>query len=369
MKSSLELYPAFGRDSVVVILSSSDEFSIYLGVCIKSIINMSSTNNKYDILVMERSISDNNKRRINKLAYDRENISIRFVNVKQEMDKYNFFLNSSRLSQETYYGLLIPYMLNNYNKAIIMDCDMIAVRDVAELFFESLDGMIIGGVNDVVLQGWLNDETKDAKNYYTEYLKIKNPYKCFNGGLIVLDFQKYRDYVTKERVAEYINEYKLRVVDQDVFNILLEGKSKLIDVGWNHMIMMEGAIKDAVNNAPDHARKAYYAAQKNPYIIHYAGDFKPWSHPTVEFADEFWKIARETPFYEELLFKLVNKVAIKTVCTHQIIFHGGMIKKILKPHRVERIKNTLKRVLGPGTYKYKIARKICYMLSGRVYSE
>lgn len=36
-----------------------------------------------------------------------------------------------------------------------MDCDMIVKTDIARLYYEDLGENVIGGVNDIVLQGWL----------------------------------------------------------------------------------------------------------------------------------------------------------------------------------------------------------------------
>ena len=81
------------------------------------------------------------------------NVSIRFFFVSDAMGSFKFYLNSTRLSQETYYGLLIPYLLPNYHKGIIMDCDMIVKTDIARLYYEDLGENVIGGVNDICAPG------------------------------------------------------------------------------------------------------------------------------------------------------------------------------------------------------------------------
>lgn len=147
--------PAFEVNNVTIILSSSDSFSPYLAVCIKSILLNRSLDKNYDIIVFEREICEDNKKKILSLKDGMNNVSIRFFFVSDAMGSFKFYLNSTRLSQETYYGLLIPYLLPNYHKGIIMDCDMIVKTDIARLYYEDLGENVIGGVNDIVLQGWL----------------------------------------------------------------------------------------------------------------------------------------------------------------------------------------------------------------------
>lgn len=358
MKQDENFLPAFNKNNVVVILSSSNYFAPYLAVCIKSIILNASKNYNYDIIIFERNIDDNNKEKILSMTKMQKNISLRFLNISDKVKKIKFYINSDRISQETYYGLLIPFILNNYDKAIIMDCDMIVKTDIGQLFFETLNDKIAAGVNDIVLQGWLNDKYNDTNSYYTNYLKLKNPFACFNGGLILLDFQKYRTAFNKNIIIKYINTYKLRVVDQDIFNILLEGKFKLLDYKWNHMINVNGAISDAIAKAPQNARKKYFIARENPAIIHYAGEQKPWINPEVEFSSEFWSIAKITPYYEIIIYRMCENIFKE----RQLNFSEIPIsrKKVLKI----KIKNFIKIFFPMGTKRHRVLKKWYFKLRG-----
>lgn len=358
-----DIAPVFGEKSVNIVLSSSDFFAPYLGVCIRSLIATTTEKRNYDIIVVERGISEDNKRNILKIAVGHKNISIRFYNVAAKMKKYNFFINSPRLSQETYYGLLMPWLLPMYDKAIIMDCDMIVKHDVAELFDEGLEENIAGGVNDVILQGWLNDPQNDTYDYYSKQLKILNPYKCFNGGLVLLDFEKYRRSVTPEQVGNYIDHYQLRVVDQDIFNIILEGRAKLIDVRWNHMVYLDGAISESIKKAPAIAQHNYFESRKAPYIIHFASENKPWLNPEIEFATEFWEHARQTPFYEIILKRMVSAAQNGSTTTNgQIDTRTGARKfadKLLP--KGSRRRKFAKKLLPKGSLRWRFCKQIYYV--------
>lgn len=358
MNNHQEILPAFKKNNVVIILSSSNFFAPYLAVCIKSIILNTDINFNYDIIVFERNLEKINKDIILSMLENKKNISLRFFNIIENVKNINFYINSDRISQETYYGLLIPFILKNYTKAIIMDCDMIVKDDMSKLFFEPLNDNIVGGINDIVLQGWLSDKNNDTMNYYVNYLKIKNSFSCFNGGLLLLDFDKYRKNFDKELVIKYINNYKLRVVDQDIFNLLLMGKIKLLDYRWNHMINVNGAIKDAIEKAPQEARKKYYLARENPGIIHYAGEKKPWLNPEVEFSNDFWNIARKTPYYEIILYRMSKNIFEEN--QKYISNNNGKSLKFLK----QRIKNFVKIFLPKGTKRHRFVKKAYFKLRG-----
>lgn len=56
---------------------------------------------------------------------------------------------------------------------------------------------------------------------------------------------------------------------------------------------------------------AYENARKDPYIIHYAGAAKPWKNQKMILQKEFWKVARKTPYYEELLYDMCGQAKEK----------------------------------------------------------
>lgn len=349
-----EFFPAFENQNIVIILSSSNEFSIYLGVCLQSIMNNISENNNYDIIIFERGISSLNKNKLLTLKDGRNNVSIRFYNVKIEMKNIEFYINSDRISQETYYGLMAPFLLIHYYRAIIMDCDMIVKKDLAELYRVDLQDNIAGGVNDVILLGWLNDENNDTLDYYKNVLHIENPFNCVNGGLILLDFDKYRKNITKDLVLHYLNNYQLRVVDQDIFNKILFNRIKHLDVRWNHMIDIEGSVREAIRHAPISARELYFAAKKEPYVIHYASENKPWLNPELEFANDFWEIAKETKFYEILMYRMMKNIKCE----------GFVDNMKFSTDYKYKIKQYVKVFFPTGTKRNMLLKRIYFKLRG-----
>lgn len=358
---SNEIEPAFSNENVVnVVFSSSDYFSVYLGVCLASLIKHANRTRFYDIIVMERGITEGNKNRILKLADGISNISIRFCNISKDISKYNFFINSERISQETYYGLLVPHILENYKKAIIMDCDMIVMQDVAELFDNDLNGYVAGGVKDAILQGWLNNPYNDTRDYY-EQIHAKDPTTYVNGGLLLIDFDKYREMINLEMLFDSINNNQYRVVDQDCFNTLLEGYVKPLDPKWNHMVYVVGAISQAIEDSPYKVREEYFNARKNPGIIHYASENKPWNNTALDFAEEFWKTARNTDFYEILIQRLLPT---STTVTQPVSFDNRSgarkIGDMVFPKGTIR-RSIAKVVLPKGTIRWKLAKEIYFI--------
>ncbi len=118
--------PAFAENNIPVCLSSSEFYVPYCATTIKSIINNASVDKNYDIIVLEESISKKSKHKILSMAYEYENISIRFFNVKNRVNKYNLY--TSEFSIETFYRLLLIDIMEHYSKTIYLDVDLIVTR-------------------------------------------------------------------------------------------------------------------------------------------------------------------------------------------------------------------------------------------------
>ena len=98
------------------------------------------------------------------MAESHPNISIRFLNVAQRMSKYRLVVGE-HFSVETFFRLLIPELMPDYEKALYLDCDLIIKADVAELFDTDNQECYIAGVPDTVLAGHLNGYSNNKKTY------------------------------------------------------------------------------------------------------------------------------------------------------------------------------------------------------------
>ena len=93
-------------------------------------------------------------------------------------------------------------------------------------------------------------------------------------------------------------------------------------------------IAKAISYSPAQLFDEYEAAREDPWIIHYAGADKPWKDPCGDYAEEFWKVARKSAYYEALLAKLVER--------NEKHAPGGAV--------VDSMRRTAKKVLPEGSW-------------------
>ncbi len=295
------------KNTVTIVSSSSDFFVPYLSVLLQSIMEHASKENYYDIVILNKDITFVNMLKLHQMTNKYQNFSIRFYDMNQTIEKQNFIVRE-HFTIETYFRLFIPYVLSEYDRALHLDSDMVVTSDVSELFFANLNDKILGVTNDAIMVSSYNYKGSVQRKYMDESLKLVNPYGYFQAGSCLMDLRKYRNYISKEALINFITQDRWLYGDQDVLNLLFENKVKYFDMVWNYTVdVLEGRRTRLINQyAPESIKELYCRAKKVPRVIHYAGGEKPWNTFEVEFLDTFWKYAKKSPYYVELLDRMYN---------------------------------------------------------------
>ena len=324
------LKPAFYHNSVPVVFAANNQFVPMFAACLRSVIDHSTLNYNYDIVLLHSDISEENKLILKKMVEGIKNISLRLFDVTHLIVNYNLKANA-HISVETYYRFLIQDVLPDYEKILYLDCDLVVNADVAELYQENLDGYMLAAVRDADFLGQINGANKETQKYIKEQFVMKDAYNYFQAGVILFNEKEMRKAYSLEQWLTFASKpYKYN--DQDVLNLYCEGKVKFIDMAWNLITDCDHyRVANVIVYAPDSVQKEYKAAHANPKIIHYAGFMKPWHNPTEDYAQYFWDALRRTPFYEEMLCRLIDRKHISWGIydgNSNLSFMGKIVKKI-----------------------------------------
>ena len=356
-----KLLPAFQTNNVPIVLMCSNYYAPYLGVFLQSLLQKTSLTYNYDIVVLEKEICSECKLKLKGLLSKYLNVSLRFYNPQKELENVKLYIASENYAEESYYRLLVPWILTAYDKAIVMDCDIIVQRDLAELYSCATKDYLVLGVCDIIYQGFLNGAVPDAYDYATNELGLHDPFSYINTGVLLMSLQKWRDNYTKEHVLQVATAKRYRIQEQDVLNILFENKAGFLNISWNFYVPSNTQLTYALSIAPGASIKQYNEAKKNPYLIHYAGVPKPWNDPEVSYADIWWDVAKNTPFYEILLKRMVLYYIHEDKATQD--FRSGARKladKIL-PKGSKRRKFA-KLILPKDSLRWRLCKQIYYIL-------
>ena len=302
--NNYEIFPFYKENYCLLACSSSKEYVPYLSVFLQSIKKTVSENYNYDIIVFERSISEEQKHvLVNQISA--KNICIRFVNPSYYLRKYNLYYNS-HYNLECYFRLVAPLVLRGYSKVLFTDVDLIFNSDPMSLYNIDLKNFHIGACKDLMWGAFLNNNKQDWLTYATRYLHLNEPYRYFNTGVMLINIDLYNRDNISYKVLKIISEHQFRILEQDALNYFFKTNIFYLDSKWNFAVS-NILYDEFIHEMPATLYQQYMLDKESPNIIHFAGSIKPWKSLTTQMGHLWWQLARQTPFYEQLTYSFMEK--------------------------------------------------------------
>jgi len=304
-----EILPAFFENSIPVCFSTDQNYVPYFAVALQSLIENSSDENNYDIFILEDGISSDAKRFLKEQAAKKENISVRFINVEKYLtdDKKSKMVVSGWFTIATYYRMILPEILVNYDKILYLDCDLVVLDDVAKLFKSDINDVLLAAAYDIgVARLLFKNEARGArlKSYIEEQLGVPNAYDYFQAGVLLMNLKKMREVNLSDKCFEFLAlNPNIYWVDQCVLNAVCVGRVKYLPIEWNMTWHVVFEADDLEKELPPATYDEYCKAHNASRILHYSGGIKPWFDPKIELSSFFWKYARNVAFYEQIIFE------------------------------------------------------------------
>ena len=344
-----------GRRVIPVVLAADDNYVPMLTTTIISMLKNASRKYFYDVIVFERNISAGRQGLMRDFFAPFDHARVRFVDVSPFIEKYHLVTNNEHISLETYYRFLIQGLLPYYDKVLYLDSDLIVEGDVAELYRVKMGDNLIAAARDVDYLGNLNMKFGDRMRYTEEVLKLEDPYGYFQAGVLVLNTKALREFKSVDEWLRIASGSEFIYDDQDILNAYCQGRVTYLDNAWNVMNDCGGRIANVFSFAPADVYDAYLSARALPKVVHYAGFEKPWKTFRCDESERYWRYARETPFYEELLSLLTGP--------------SQPAEAAAMPPRAIGESNPLRRVMDPlmplGSRRREVAKSIGRALRGR----
>lgn len=302
------LHPAFLTNNIPVVFAANNQYVPVFAAALYSLLEHVSPEYHYDIVLLESDVRKDNMDLLSGIVQGHPNVSLRFFNVLHLTKDYNLQA-SGYISVETYYRFLIQDVLPDYDKVLYLDCDVILKADVAELFRTDVAGYLLAAVRDPDFLGQIHGASKETQKYIKKTFHMKDPNNYFQAGVLLFNEKEMRKIHTLDQWLTFCTTPYM-YNDQDVLNLYCEGRVKYLDMAWNLLTDCDHTrISNVIVHAPEEIRQAYRQAYDNPKIIHYAGHMKPWHKPTEDQAQHFWSTLKNTPYYEEAFYQMMENVA------------------------------------------------------------
>lgn len=267
--------------TIPIFYAIDDGYSKFVAVSIKSLIMNANNNYNYDINVIYENLSEENAKKLKSLETDNVKIILTEMNQNLSMitDKLGNRLREYTFTLTIFFRLFIPVMFPKYDKCIYIDADTVIPGDISRLYNEDLEDNYLGCIVD---KSTIDNEI--LASYFEEVVGIPRD-KYINSGVLLMNSKKLRELKIDEKFLDLYTKYGFDVIapDQDYINSMCYGHIKYLS-----------DIYDAMPN-PNNKEV------EKPVIIHYNLFLKPWQYENVQYYDYFWKYAKSTPFYNEIL--------------------------------------------------------------------
>lgn len=256
-----------------IVISCNDNYMIPARILIDSI----AVHNKDVVLwLIYDDVSEDNLaaliRQTDEYRWDFHPVRIpdHFLSLASKLPCFSYF------SKEIYYRLFIPWIMLDCERALYLDCDILVRDSLEQLYLSDLGKNLVGAVPDIY---------KSARKEGAERLRLKGEY--FNSGMLLLHLGLIRKQMTWEKMLDQIRaiseKFELLYPDQDIINIIFEGKIQKLDRKYNY---------GAGNSIPYKLRNRNEL--RDAVIVHFFSHSKPWMNEYCLFyLKEYWNYLKK----------------------------------------------------------------------------
>lgn len=270
-------------------------------VCISSLMMNAKKDTFYDIFILHSAHVSLKKEELDKLTKYYKNCRIQYRQVDNTFDSA---FEIRGITSATYYRLLIPELIPEYDKIIYADVDIIFRMDLSSLYNSDLGDNYIAATLELGM-----NLTEDGKRYINS-MKELSLGKYIQAGFIILNSKVLKDENIVSELKKWSNK-KLKFQDQDILNIVCSGRIHYLSLEYNMTdysyyfairkpeLISDQFSNDTIDFAVNHGN------------IHFNGH-KPWKKYSVNF-DIWWEYYRKSPlfnqkFYFEFFYKRLNEL-------------------------------------------------------------
>lgn len=282
-----------------VVYASNDNYVPFLGISILSLLINNRNLTELNLVILSDEISIENRKLLNDIAEEYER-NIKFIDIDNleqwipfEFDTFGFHpIVLSRL----FLGKLLE---EDVNRVLYLDCDTVVEGSIEELQYIDMEKEYVAMVPELYMP-----------MHKKELVGISSKESYYNAGVILFNLDLIRRDKMQDKFLEYYCEKKGRLLynDQDIINHCCNGKIKQL----NHRYNLSPNLKYFPRYFIKRLQPAYYSQDtekykyilKNPVVIHFMGDERPWIRGNFNaYRKYFMKYKEKSPWKDMVMIK------------------------------------------------------------------
>lgn len=254
-----------------------------------SVLAQAGTDKSVRFVVLGDGLGPADERRLRLLQSIAPNVEVRVHDVTAELDR-DLGREGHKRARATYARVYLVDFLPE-QRTVYLDGDVLATRDISELFDLPMGDACIAGVPDSAALRFASDPSTVPVEQRMRLTGVagEDPLEYVNAGVLVLDLDHpdFRELALRSRAHVSMEGRVLAQHDQDAINLAFTGRKHRLPSTYNYMTQLYTSERcvDA-----DLVSLKYAAADAS--LIHFSGKVKPW-------------VSREDEFYNGLYRRLV----------------------------------------------------------------
>ena len=249
-------------DEISILLSADENYARQCAITMLSVLSNTAAPEKVRFYLLTPDLTGNSRDRLEAICRKfTATLSVFFISLK----KFESFpLLHEHFSLSTYSRLLGPDLCVDCDRLVYLDCDLVVLGDISDLFYMDLSGMPLGAVPHVSLP---------YQSVFTSTFSVSNKDRYFNAGAMVIDANYWRKNKVTEAILQLAIAYadKLEFADQDPLNVFFWENYAHLPGIWNVEARLYSEKLLGVSQDEETSTR-----MKLPQLIHYTGADKPW---------------------------------------------------------------------------------------------
>lgn len=264
----------FNPNVAHIVYASDDKFAEILGVSIVSLYENSRDMDDIIVYVLDSGISCENRDKLLTICRDYKRTEVQFITAKDISKKLEMKVATDRGSLSQYARLFVSSDLpENLGRALYLDCDIIVMQSIRELWNLDLHGKTIGALMDAF------------SKYYRANIDLEENDIMFNSGVMLIDLDKWRKDRVEDKLLEFISRKNgwIQQGDQGALNAVLSRDTYCFEPRFNSVtIFYDFNYKEMMlyRKPPKfYPDEQVRMAVEKPVLIHFTTSFKsirPW---------------------------------------------------------------------------------------------
>lgn len=275
---------------VPIAFAFDNNLTIPAAVTFTSLLVNAAPDTFYDIFVLHSAKASLDKHLLSLIDDTFHNCKISYVPVG---DTFDNAVEIRGITTPTYYRLLIPTLIPQYDKIIYADADIIFRLDLSNLYSTDLGSNYLAATKDLGLN--LSEYGKK----YIQHLPNVTPGGYLQSGFIMLNSALIRqDGLTHKFVEVAAKKWKYQ--DQDTLNIICHDRVLFLAPKYN---MTDYSFYYGLKE-PAKWKELYTVQEFQEGATHgnlHFNGHKPWRKWSVNF-DIWWEYYRKSPVFDEKFY-------------------------------------------------------------------